>query len=102
MLARAGSVPVVLPRSALPARPTGRVDAIPPAGQKFDPPEHTMQTDDEHMSPSVGDSPLDDDQPTPVRGTSLSDMGLGTESEFAEDTGQRRRTRALTSTPIPR
>ena len=86
MLARAGSVPVVLPRSALPARPTGRVDAIPPAGQKFDPLEHTMQTDDEHMSPSVGDSPLDDDQPTPVRGTSLSDMGLGTESEFAEDT----------------
>ncbi len=83
MLARAGSVPVVLPRSALPERPTARAEAIQP-GQKFDPLEHTMQTED--MDPVTGQSELDDDQPTPVRGTSLADMGIGADSEFAEDT----------------
>ena len=79
MLARAGSIPVVLPRSALPERPS-RLDMKAIPQEKFDPLEHTLQTAE------AGSTPVDDDQPTPVRGTSLADLGLGRESEFAEDT----------------
>ncbi|MBL8635152.1 MAG: serine/threonine protein kinase [Myxococcales bacterium] len=82
MLARAGSVPVVLPRSALPERPAPRSEPAAQPGQKFDPLEHTMATD--HLDPAEGLQ--DDDLPTPVRGTSLADMGLEGDSEFAEDT----------------
>jgi serine/threonine protein kinase len=83
MLARGGSLPVVLPRSALPERPAPRSET-PASGQKFDPLEHTMQT--EERDPPTGSAELDDDLPTPVRGTSLADMGLDSDSEFAEDT----------------
>ncbi len=82
MLARAGSVPVVLPRSALPERPTQRPEPAAQPGQKFDPLEHTMAT--ENLDPA--DALQDDDLPTPVRGTSLADMGIEGDSEFAEDT----------------
>jgi hypothetical protein len=83
MLSRGGSLPVVLPRSALPERPSPRSET-PASGQKFDPLEHTMQT--EERDPPTGSAELDDDLPTPVRGTSLADMGLDSDSEFAEDT----------------
>jgi serine/threonine-protein kinase len=79
MLARASSVPVVLPRSALPERPS-RMDLKTIPQEKFDPLEHTMQTEES------GPSALDDDQPTPVRGTSIENVGHELESEFAEDT----------------
>lgn len=85
MLARAGSVQVALPRSALPERPAPRPEPpTAPAGQKYDPLEHTMATED--LEAGKGGAEPDDDLPTPVRGTSLSDMGIGSDSEFAEDT----------------
>jgi hypothetical protein len=83
MLARGGSLQVVMPRSALPERPPTRAE-LPAVGQKYDPLEHTMQT--EEKDPPTASAELDDDLPTPVRGTSLADMGISSDSEFAEDT----------------